>query len=151
MLDVLRPWRPVEVRATVHASPDQVFDLISEPRTYPDWLVGTKEIRSVDRAFPAAGASFHHSVGVGPVTLDDSTTVVEVGPWRRLELEVHLGPVHGDVELLVLPCGDGSEIRFRERPIGLGAILTPVLRPLLAARNARSLARLGDLLDQGCR
>jgi uncharacterized protein YndB with AHSA1/START domain len=139
----------VEARTEVAASPAEVWAVISDPTTYPDWLVGAQRIRGVDPAFPQPGSEFQHSVGATKgTTVDDRTEATEADPPHRLGLEVHAGPFTADVELLVLPSPDGSEIRFSERPKGPWRLLTPVLRPVLHARNAESLRRLSNRLDQ---
>jgi carbon monoxide dehydrogenase subunit G len=141
-------FSPSEARTEVAVTPEVVWAVISDPRTYPDWLVGAQRIRAVDPAFPAPGTEFHHSVGATEeATIDDTTQATHADPPFRLGLEVHAGPFEADVELLVLPSPEGSEIRFRERPKGGWIALTPVLRPFLHARNAASLRRLRGLLD----
>lgn len=138
---------PSEVRTEVPAPPERVWDVISDPTTYPDWLVGAQRIRSVDPSFPRPGSEFQHSVGpTKGATVDDATAATEADAPHRLGLEVHAGPFQADVELLVLPSPQGSEIRFSERPRGAWTALTPVLRPVLHARNAESLRRLTNLL-----
>ena len=58
---------------------ERVFAVVSDPTTYPDWLVGAREIRSVDDDWPQPGSLFHHRVGlVGPLTVADSPEVLEV-------------------------------------------------------------------------
>ena len=129
------------------ASPAEVFAVLSDPRTYPDWLDGAQRIRGVDPAFPEPGTAFHHSVGPSEaLTVDDSTEVLEVEAARRLLLRVHVGPVDGTVDLLVHPHPAGSEVVFRERPDGWARALTPLLRLLLRGRNADSLRRLEDVV-----
>lgn len=149
MLHAIRKlWSPVEVRTEIEAPPAEVFAVLAEPTTYPDWLVGAKQIRDVDDRFPEAATEFHHTVGAGPVSVDDSTEVLEVHEPERLVLRVHAGPLHGVVELLVLPSPKGTEVRFRERPIGPLALTTPALRPTLQGRNAESLRRLRELVEE---
>jgi carbon monoxide dehydrogenase subunit G len=141
-------FSPSEARTEVAATPEVVWAVISDPRTYPDWLVGAQRIRGVDPAFPAPGTEFHHSVGATEgTTVDDTTQATHSDPPFRLGLEVHAGPFEADVELLVLPSPGGSEIRFSERPKGAWIALIPALRPFLHARNAESLRRLRGLLD----
>ena len=149
MRSPLALWSPVEVRATVTARPEDVFDVITEPRTYPEWLVGAQRIRHVDRSFPAPGAEFEHSVGPSDaLTVDDSTESVAVDQDRRLVLEVRAGFVRGEVEFVLTAHGEEeTEIVLRERPIGPGAAVTPLLRPFLAGRNRESLRQLGRLLE----
>jgi uncharacterized protein YndB with AHSA1/START domain len=147
MLDPRKLWSPVEVRAEIAAPPSEVFDVLAEPRTYPEWLVGAKRIRDVDADFPSKGAEFDHTVGAGPVSIDDSTEVLEVHRPDRLKLLVKAGHFNGEVEFLVLPSPKGTEVRFRERPIGPPAALTPLLRPSLQARNGESLKQLRELVE----
>jgi uncharacterized protein YndB with AHSA1/START domain len=147
---MFKPWSPVEVHQSIDAPRDEVFNTLSDPRTYPDWLVGAQRIRDVDSDFPAPGSKFDHSVGPTPeLTADDDTKAVEVQGHRRLVLEVHVGPVQGEVEFTLKKRGDDrTEVRMRERPIGPAVALTPVLRPVLAARNHTSLRNLAKLIEQ---
>lgn len=147
MFDPRRLWSPVEVRAEIAATPEEVFEVLAEPWTYPEWLVGAKKIRDVDADFPAKGAGFDHTVGAGPISVDDSTKVLEVHAPDRLTLKVRAGRLNGVVTFLVLASQRGVEVRFRERPIGPAAALTPQLRPSLQARNGESLRQLGYLIE----
>ena len=145
-------WGPVEARSEVPADPEAVYAVISDPETYPDWLVGAQRIRAVDPSFPATGTGFDHSVGpASGVTVDDSTEATGSDPPHRLDLHVKAGIFRADVRLLVDPSPEGSEVRFLERPTGPAAVLTPALRPFLLARNAESLRRLGALLEDRAR
>ena len=138
-------WSPVEVSAVVPAARLEVFTVISDPTTYPQWLVGAQRMRSVDSRFPEPGSSFHHSVGPSEgLTIDDSSEVLDVDAPNRLVLEVRVGFIRGLVELRVLDHPRGSEVRFRERPIGVTSIATPLVRPLIHARNAKSLEQLAQ-------
>lgn len=135
------------------ASPEEVFATISDPRTYPRWLVGAREIRSVEADWPAPGSRFHHRVGVaGPLTVADNTEVKEVDPPRRLVLEARARPI-GRASVTfrlsedVRPDGrQVTRIEMEEAPIGLLGALRPVLQPLTDARNRASLnALVADL------
>lgn len=76
----------------IDAPVERVFDELTDPRTYPDWLVGAKRIRSVDGGWPRAGTAFHHTVGIGPFTVSDRTTVLDVHRPNRLHLDTGVGP-----------------------------------------------------------
>jgi uncharacterized protein YndB with AHSA1/START domain len=142
-----RLYAPVVVEDDVAASREQVWEVLADPDTYPAWLVGATDIRAVDDAFPAAGAEFHHTVGLGgPLTVDDRTESAGAQSERRLALLVHAGPLHGRVEFELQPAPRGTHVRFSEKPVGPLAVLTPLLRFWLYARNRRSLGRLRDLL-----
>ena len=67
------------VRRTLPHPPLVVFDALVSPETYPEWLVGCREIRAVDTDWPAVQSRFHHRVGlVGPLTVEDSTKVLAI-------------------------------------------------------------------------
>ncbi len=124
------------------------WEAVSDPRTYPEWLVGCREIRSVDDAWPEEGSGFHHRVGVvGPMTLPDSTEVLEVDAPHLLALRVRARPfITARVEFRLEPTmidGDpATRISITEFPVGPFAPLRPVLDPLISARNRTSLNAL---------
>jgi uncharacterized protein YndB with AHSA1/START domain len=149
MLGLLRRlYGPTTVEGVLPAPPATVFGIISDPSTYPDWLVGAHHMRAIDSEFPAAGSEFHHSVGpTEKLSVDDSTESLGFERDRHLALDVHVGPFEArvDLELEPVDCGR-TAIRFSERPIGLFAPLGPLLRPSLHARNQVSIDRLRRLV-----
>jgi uncharacterized protein YndB with AHSA1/START domain len=146
-----RAWwfGPSQVEVTTRATPEAVYALLEEPRTYPDWLVGAQAIRGVDPAFPAPGATFDHRVGPNSLaTVADHSEALEVDPPHLLSLKVHVGPLHGIARLLLDPVAPGrTRVRMQETPTGWARAVTPLLRPLLAARNRISLQRLRALAE----
>lgn len=137
------------VERRFRSSPETVFAALVDPATYPDWLVGAKAMRSVDADWPAPGSRFHHRVGiVPPVEVDDHSISLAVEPPRRLVMEVRARPFgRGRVEFRLEAADDGTVVHFDEVPIGLASVLRPVVAPLTASRNTRSLDRLADLLE----
>lgn len=136
-----------EVSQEYPVPPERAWAIVSDPRTYPRWLVGAKEILSVDEAWPAKDTSFRHRVGLGgPLTTRDSTTVRYVDEGRLLILEARARPFgRAHVEIEVRPAADGCEIAIRE---GVMAPLTPLtgpMQPLIMARNKRSLQQIAEL------
>lgn len=149
-LPITDPWSPVEIHQRIDAPREKVFNLLADPTTYPDWLVGAQRIRSVDDQFPDPGAKFEHSVGpTKQTTVDDETAVVESHGHRQLILEVHVGPLRGEVEFDLRKRGnDATDVVMRERPTGPGLLLTPLLRPALALRNQRSMRQLAQIAQR---
>ena len=126
-----------------------MWEVLADPTTYPEWLVGAQVIRDVDSEFPKPGADFHHSVGASEdVTIDDSTTALEAERPHKLSLKVRARPFfEGVVRFRLLPTKAGTELVLEEEPVGPTRFLAPVLRPLIVARNARSLDKLRDLVE----
>jgi len=131
-------------------SPARVFAALATPETYPLWLVGCQEIREVEDGWPAPGARFHHRVGLlWALTVADSTKVLEIDEPSRLVLEVRTRPLgRGRVTFSLETAGDGTTIlTLDEVPIGTLGPLRPLIDPVTARRNERSLARLADYLE----
>lgn len=129
----------------VAAPPEAVFAVLADPHAYSDWVVGAKRIRYYDPSWPVPGASFHHTVGLGPLATRDRTTVVASDPPRRLVLAARAMPAGvAEVTLDIWPEHGGSRVAMTEKPIeGLGlALYNPLLDLLVRARNAESLRRL---------
>jgi uncharacterized protein YndB with AHSA1/START domain len=142
------------VSRTIDAPIDVVFAAIVDPTTYPHWLVGARDIRSVDADWPHPGSAFHHRVGlVGPLKVADLSKVVEIDEPDLLTLEVRAGPFgrgHASFRLEAAPGNpERCAVDLDEVPIGLLAHLRPVLDPLTARRNERSLAQLEDFVRNG--
>ena len=76
----------------MHATPDQVWDVLADGWLYPLWVVGASRMREVDDDVAQPGSRLHHSVGTWPLLLDDITEVVECRPGSLLELKAHAWP-----------------------------------------------------------
>lgn len=138
----------------VRAARSDVFAALVRPETYPEWLVGCREIREVDESWPEPGSRFHHRVGlVGPLTIPDSTSVAEIEPGRLLVLEVRARPfTRARATFRLEDAGqEGGQsvtrITLEEVPIGQFAPLKPLLDPLLVGRNIASLNALVAFLN----
>jgi uncharacterized protein YndB with AHSA1/START domain len=134
----------------VEAPPEAVFGVLSDPRSYARWVVGSRKIRAADRDWPAPGTSFDHAVGFGPVVLPDSTTVRAVRAPHRLELLVRARPLTRAVVTLTLsPAADGTRVEMDEHPADLRSrlFMNPLTDPLIRLRNHESLRRLKALAE----
>ncbi|HEX2576811.1 MAG TPA: SRPBCC family protein [Aquihabitans sp.] len=143
------------VRHTINKPVADVWEALTTPETYPHWLVGCRDIRAVDDGWPAVGTAFHHRIGIaGPLTVADLSKVLEIEAPRRLSLEVRARPLGRGRAAFTLSEGTGSGgpstvVALDEVPIGLLAPTKPVVDPLTAARNRKSLANLADYLEHG--
>ena len=128
--------------------PQAVWDALADPGGYGYWVVGSKEIRDADPDWPAAGSRFHHTIGMGPLTLDDHTEALEAEPPQRLKLRAKGRPLGtATVTLEMFADQDGTVVRMTENPDGLTSVLSlnPVVHVLTKVRNAESLMRLEEL------
>ena len=135
----------------IDAPPDAVFAVLADADAYAEWVVGAKEIRSSDPEWPNVGARFHHSIGAGDATIDDSSVVLACEPNRRLELEVRFRPAgvaHVDLELD--PQGASTIVTMREVATRGPARKAwgAVLNAATYVRNAWALRRLRRLVER---
>ena len=130
---------------TIPATPDEVFAVLADARTYEHWVVGCDEIRGVEGEWPAVGSKFFHTVGVGPLKTSDNTMVVEVDPPRKLVLEARARPAGvAQVIFILNEVADGTEVEIEEYPVkGAAKVIdNPVQDGLIKVRNVETLRRL---------
>jgi hypothetical protein len=141
-------------RIVIEAAQHDIFSVLLDPYTYPEWLVGAQRIRSVDDGWPEPGTAFHHVVGFGPINLADSTRVERVAAPDCLELNARARPFgRADVRftLHTVPASAGesrrTEVSIEETPASPALrLVTPVVDPGIAVRNDASLKRLRDFV-----
>ena len=136
---------------TMAATPETVWEVLSEPRHYGYWVVGSSEIRGWDSGWPAPGSRFHHRVGFKPLTLADHTEVLESEPPSRLVLRAKSRPLGvARVEMIIASHPAGSLVTMIEDPdVPLGGLLTPPpVHAMIRLRNGESLRRLRSLAER---
>ncbi len=135
----------------MHATPDQVWEVLSDGWLYPLWVVGASRMREVDDGWPAVGSRLHHSVGTWPLLIDDVTESVEQTPGSLLVLQAHAWPAgRATVTLRLSPVGTDTEVTIEEQATaGPGALVPRVVQdPMLAWRNVEALRRLAFLVER---
>jgi uncharacterized protein YndB with AHSA1/START domain len=133
----------------IDAPPPAVWDVLADPPSYEDWVVGNKEIRDFDQQWPAPHSEFQHKVGFGPVAVKDKTVSLESQPPHRLVINVRALPLgHGIVTFELREQGTGTLVHMEEKPAGGPAKYTwPLFDPLVRLRNAETLRRLARVAE----
>lgn len=135
---------------SVAAPPEAVFAVLANGWLFPSWVVGATRMRAVDDEWPAVGAKLHHSVGVWPALINDSTSVLEWDPPRRAALQARIWPVgEATVTLEVRPEGTGCVVRIVEEPSSgpLAMLPDPLADLPIKLRNVETLRRLAFLAE----
>lgn len=138
-------------RRMVRAPVGAVFAVLSDPRAYDSFVVGTKRIRRFDPRWPALDSAFHHTLGVGPLVLRDLTRVTEMSEPGRLVLRAQMRPFAVNrVAFSLRPQDGGTEIEVEEHAIEgpAAAVWNPVLDAVLWMRNQAMLRRLGKVAER---
>jgi len=139
----------MSVQRWFNCSPEEVWDILRDGWLYPLWVVGASRIRGVDDGWPAEGRKLHHSFGVWPLVIDDTTEVIEIHP-ERIVLEARGWPVgKARVDIAVQPDGNGSLVSIAEDVSGGPAQLVPQPARVAAmdVRNRETLRRLAYLAE----
>ena len=134
----------------INASPEAVWDVLSDGWLYPLWVVGASRMRDVDEAWPQVGSRLHHSVGVWPGLIDDNTEVLAAEPRRNLLLRAKGWPMgEAEVFLELEADGEGTLVRIHEKPVrGPGVLVPqPLVDPMLKWRNVEALRRLAYVVE----
>jgi hypothetical protein len=132
--------------------PKRVFDVLADGWLYPTWVVGASRMRGVDDDWPSIHSAIHHSVGVWPALLNDSTVMLEWNPPRHALLKARGWPAgEAHVAIDVKPRGDGCVVRITEDVVAGPARLVPRFLSDVAihARNTETLHRLAYLAEGG--
>ena len=136
---------------SIHAPIEVVWEVLIDPYTYPHWLIGAAAIRDLDATWPAIGSRFHHRVGLGWLSLPDSTEVEDIIEPDLLRLAVRARPFVSAVATFRL-VGDGNttavSIEEEPRVRAIGNLVRPVMDPAIHVRNHRSLRRLDHLVTE---
>ena len=134
----------------MRCSPAAVFHILSSGWLYPAWVVGASRMRNVDAEWPQPGSRLHHSVGVWPALIDDSTSTQEWDPPHRMVMTARGWPIgEARVTIDVKPVSGGCLVRIQEEAVSGPAKLLPkpIADVLLRWRNAETLHRLAYLAE----
>lgn len=134
----------------IDAPREQVYALLSDPRTYGCWVVGSQRIRAADAHWPAPGSAFDHRVGVGPFGIKDHTDVLSAHAPELLELCARASPFPpARVRLHLTERDGGTRLVMDEAPASrlLSVLLGPIGHRLLWLRNVEALRRLKALAE----
>ena len=134
----------------IHATPAQVWEVLSDGWLYPTWVVGATRMRAVDDTWPLTGAKLHHSVGVWPAVIDDNTEVLACEPGRSLRLRARGWPLgEAEVEIRLTAQGAGTLVELFEDVVsGPGRFVPePLKGASIKVRNVETLRRLALLAE----
>jgi hypothetical protein len=136
----------------VKASPDAVFAVLANGWLFPSWVVGASRVRRVEGGWPAVEARIHHSFGMWPLVIDDTTSVEEWDAPRHAAFLARGWPL-GEARVLidVQPHRRGCVVRMTEYAVKGPGTLVPdaVMSVFVKVRNGEALRRLGWLAEGG--
>ena len=133
---ISRGW-PValEMAATMPASPEVVWDLVTDWERQGDWMLEASDFVVTSPHREGIGVQAEATIRIGGIKTRDRIRVSVWEPPQRLAIQ-HLGWVSGTGEIFIAPSGPGrSRVFWREElhpPLGLlGAIGLAASKPLM--------------------
>lgn len=139
-----------EVSRVMRCQPTDVFAVLSDGWSYGQWVVGAARVREVDPGWPSEGTRIHHSVGVWPALINDTTHAQGAEPPNRLKLRARAWPTgEAEVEFRLEPHPDGCLVTVHEKTVSGPATLipAPVETAMLKWRNTETLRRLSFIAE----
>ena len=139
------------VSRIVNAPPDAVWSVLADGWVYAAWVVGASRIREVDHGWPQVGCRIHHSVGLWPALIDDTTHVLACREGTELLLKARAWPA-GEAHVritLTAERADHTTVRMAEDATGGPGRLIPrpLRQALIGPRNVETLRRLALLAE----
>lgn len=134
----------------IHVPRERVFAVLSEPRSFARWVVGSRMVRRADADWPAVGTAFDHTVGIWPIGLSDHSEVIECEAPGLLKLLVKARPFsRAYVTLALETVGNGTRVTMTEHAADVRSRLffNRLTDPLVHWRNSVSLRRLKALAE----
>lgn len=122
----------------------QVFSFVAASPSDPSWDSDILEVEPRTAGPTAQGSEF--DIRIKPFMGQSRGTlrVTRFEPDRHLELRGHVGPMEPTIRYLFAASGSGTDLR-REidmQPSGFLRFLQPMMRPMIAKRNAEILEAL---------
>ncbi|MFF7438086.1 SRPBCC family protein [Streptomyces sp. NPDC008122] len=133
----------------VHASPDDVWAVLSDGQEYARFVVGTHDSWEQAGQWPSTGSELGYTLRLGPWSYQGRTVSRVCEPVRRLELEAATGIGSARVAFLVEPWGDGTLVIVDEHPLDGPAARwhNAAVDVAMRWRHRHMLARLGAIAE----
>lgn len=138
----------------MNCRPEDVFDVLADGWMFPTWVVGASRMRAVEAGWPEVGGRLHHSFGMWPLVIDDTTTMLEWDPPRRAVMKPAGWPLGEAIVIFEVrersaARGGGCVVRMTEWAEAGPGTLVPdlVADPVLRVRNHETMRRLAFMAE----
>ncbi|MFC7490722.1 MULTISPECIES: SRPBCC family protein [unclassified Knoellia] len=140
----------ITVTRDVDAPAQAVWDVLADGWFYATWVVGASRVRDVDDSWPAEDAQIHHSFGIWPLLINDTTRVERSTEPSELILTARGWPAgEARVAISITPRDGGCTVKIEEdASSGPGTLIPKPARQLaIGPRNVEALRRLAFLVE----
>ncbi|MER5766166.1 SRPBCC family protein [Streptomyces sp. NPDC001985] len=138
----------------IRRPPEAVWAVLADGSRYGEWVVGPDASREDGSDWPRLGATIEYTIRLGPWSGSGKTTVRDVEPPHRIELEADSGRLGtARIAIEVRPWGEHTLVVVDEHPLrGPGGHLhNAAFDALLQLRHRRMLGRLAEVVERSPR
>lgn len=131
----------VVASTTIHSGPEPIWELLSDPNRYPDYVDATERMTYVSESDFGVGYTYKEYGGVKPFLSDSEWKVIEYEPMKH---QMHIGDdgkMKMPLELDLRPADDGTEvtIKFSMEPRWYMAPAAAVLWPIMMHKRSQAV------------
>jgi carbon monoxide dehydrogenase subunit G len=141
----------LELNATIPATPDQVFAVLSDLDQSREWMPAIQKVERLDDRPFGVGTSWKETRLAGKRTMESTIHVVACERGSKVGLHVESSAMEGNMEFLLTPTGPGTEVRYRAEMKGRGMmrLMSGTINKMMAQEDADLLARLEKQVAKG--
>ena len=141
----------IRITEEIEASPEVVWNAISDIQTHVNWMADASEIRITSEQTEGVGVTFDCDTKVGPLRTTDKMQITEWTPNQTLTIS-HKGLVEGKGSFILEKNSDGKTLFVWEEnldfPLLLGGRITGfIAKPILKKIWKKNLYKLKHLVE----
>lgn len=131
----------VVAKTTIHTGPEPIWELLSDPRRYPDYVDATERMTDVPETEFGVGYIYKEYGGIKPFLSDSEWKVTEYVPMKHQSHVGDDGKMRMPLELDLRPTDDGTEvtIKFTLEPRWFMAPAAAVLWPIMMHKRSQAV------------
>jgi uncharacterized protein YndB with AHSA1/START domain len=141
----------IERSVAIAAPPDEVFAVVTDLSTHPEWRPSVREFRTADGGPPAVGSEIVEVVRFAGRDVRMRYRVTELEPPRAFAAGYVAGPIEVAIRFDVAPTETGARAVFTcdtERPRIARVVPFPFFGALMGRYMDDELGRLRDLVER---
>lgn len=100
----------IEITEYIDAPPNAVWEFISDPHRWPEWVTVTEELISVSEEPVKEGTTYREFTQVGPSKSETEWTITEFDEPSIQVHETHETDMEAELTMRVEPSGDGTRL-----------------------------------------
>lgn len=134
----------LELKASIPATPDQVFSVLADLNQAQQWMPAIQKIERLDDRPFGVGTSWRETRAAGKRTMESTIRVVACEPGSKLAFRVESDAMEGNLQFLLTPTGPGTEVQYSAAMKGRGfmRLMSGTINRMMAQEDADLLARL---------